>query len=119
MLGSLSLVDEHHGCGLVDGNLAHHLAADGACAARDEDATARELVAHRLHVDDDFLAGQQVFHAHFLHLGHLLGRCIDIPLLHVLHHIDFHARIDEKVLQSLVVAELIVAQGRNEHCLYA
>ena len=62
VLRRLGLVDKHHLLRLELGNLAHHLATNAACRACDEHTLAMQLVAHRIKVDFDFRARQQVFY---------------------------------------------------------
>ena len=119
MLRRLGLVDEHQLRGVVDGNLAHHLAADAAGRTGDHDAAPGELLADGVHVDDNLVARQEVLDADFLQLRCLDGGVVVVELALALRNVDVDAGLDDLVLQGLVAAEFAQPVGRDDECLDA
>ena len=117
VLRRLGLVDEHQFAWLIDGYLAHHLAADAASRAGNHDALAAQLLAHRLQVNLYLVAWQQVFNADFLQLGRFGGQgAVGIQFFGFLRHEDADASLYHLVLEFLVVAEVGKPEGRNDEC---
>ena len=114
MLWCFSYINEHQLFGMIVGNLAQYLATDGTSRACEQDFFACEHLAHLLHIHLDGVSGQKVLDTDFLEL-----RTVEIailrPFLGFGGHIDFHARLDEHILQFLVVSERLILQRRHQH----
>ena len=113
MLRRLCLVDQEQGSRSEIGDLTHHLTADRACRPRNQHTLAFQELFHRLHVDTDFRAGQQLFDAHLFQLQltivirtHLLipGK---IQFLGILGHQNLGTGTDDDILDFLIVPEII------------
>ena len=126
VLGRLCLIDEHHRCRPTGGNLTDHLRSDGACRTRDEDAATAEQLADGLHIDLDLSTRQQIFNGNLLELDIIVLRLVIIiaglPVLHVTIYLDsvlgheyLHTHTNEKILQVLVLTEVVRTIGRHEH----
>ena len=120
VLRGLGLVDEHHLGGLELGHLPHDLRADAACGAGDQHPFAGQLLAHRFHVHADLLTGQQVLDADLreVHILVLAQHSVfDAGLFGLLDHEDFASRIDNHILNLLVLAEILHSQRTHQDSL--
>ena len=53
VLWGFCLVDEHHGCRLIDGYLSYHLGTNATGCTCDENASSSQHLADRIHIDLD------------------------------------------------------------------
>ena len=117
VLRCLGLVDEHHFCGMVDGNLAHHLRTYRACRACDHHLLAAKECADAFHIYLYLVAGQQVLNLDFAQLHLFLLALVNVPLFGILGDVYLHAQFDEHILKFLVVHEEVVLEGADEQGL--
>ena len=117
VLRCFGLVDEHHFCGMVDGDLAHHLRTNRACRTRYHHLLATEEGADALHINLNLVAGQQVLNLDFAQLHLFLFALVNVPLFGILRDVYLHAQFDEHILELLVVHEEVLLEGADEQGL--
>ena len=102
--GSLCLVDEDEGGGVVYGNLAYHLGTDGAGSTGDEDDLVLKQLSNGIHIDFYLVARQEVLDVHFTEVAVCeFGGAV--PLLGGRHHHDVDTCSKELVHHLAVLAE--------------
>lgn len=116
--GGLCLVDEYHGRGTVEGNLAHHLGTYGAGGAGDEDDLAVEQLANGVHVDLNLVTWQEVFNVNLLKLD-MREFAVAVPLFGCWHHHDAYSCGKELVDHLVVLAEEGALEGGDKEGLDA
>ena len=98
--------------GIVSGNLAADLAADGAAASRDEDDLALEEGVDFIHADLDGLTAEKVFNGHVFEGGDT--NLVSDELIHARELLDFAAGLRADVEDFTPVLRLGRGNGEKD-----
>ena len=124
VLRGLGLVDEHQRSGLELGHLTHDLRTDTTGRTGDQHSLVGEQLGHRLQVHTDLIARQKVLHTHRTQLHGLEVRLVvilrhirTVQRLDILGHIDLRTSTDNRILQLLVMTEVLRTVRGHQHGL--